>query len=217
MLLVEEELITESKKENQHWFIEGIFAQSEIVNKNNRLYREEILDREMKRFINEYVSKNRAVGELSHPDNSQINPDRVAILIESLEKQGTEYYGRAKVLDTPCGKIIQAMIEGGVVLGVSTRGSGTVKQTKKGYDEVNDDYTLYTIDAVLNPSAPKALVNAVYEDSKILDTIVQDNLLYEEFYVFLKERKKAKQIANRTRREEAMIKSVKNLLSQFIK
>jgi hypothetical protein len=216
MLLVENDLIVESKRDGQNWIIEGIFAQAEVVNRNRRVYKESILDREVKRFVNEYVSTKRAVGELSHPNSSQINPDRVAILIESLEKQGQDYIGRAKVLDTPCGKIMQAMLEGGVSLGVSTRGSGTVTQLKEGYSAVNDDFKLHTIDAVMNPSAPKAYVNAIYENEQALDALLEDALLFEEFVSFLKEKKRAKRIPNKAERERAMFESVRKVLSQLI-
>ena len=216
MLLIENELITESKKVNQSWFIEGVFAQAGVVNKNKRIYREEILDREVNSFVCEYVNTKRAVGELSHPNSSQINPDRVAILIESLVKQGKDYIGRAKVLDTPCGKIMQAMLEGGVVLGVSTRGSGSVRTLKEGITEVCEDFKLHTIDAVMNPSAPKALVSAVYENEQALDALLHDSLLYEEFIAFLTAKKKAKQIVNKAEREKAMLESVKKVLSQLI-
>lgn len=216
MLLIEDELITESKKEGQSWFIEGVFAQAEVVNKNRRIYRESILDREINSFVSEYVNTKRAVGELSHPNSSQINPDRVAILIESLTKQGKDYIGRAKVLDTPCGKIMQAMLEGGVVMGVSTRGSGSVRTLKEGISEVCEDFKLHTIDAVMNPSAPKALVSAVYENEQAFEALLHDALLYEEFVSFLKAKKRAKRIANRTEREKAMLESVKSVLAQLI-
>jgi len=216
MLLIENELIAESKKEGQSWFIEGVFAQAEVVNKNRRIYRESILDREVNSFVSEYVNTKRAVGELSHPNSSQINPDRVAILIESLTKQGKDYIGRAKVLDTPCGKIMQAMLEGGVVLGVSTRGSGSVRTLKEGVSEVCEDFKLHTIDAVMNPSAPKALVSAVYENEQAFNALLHDALLYEEFVSFLQAKKRAKRIANRTEREKAMLESVKSVLAQLI-
>ena len=216
MLLIENELIAESKKEGQSWFIEGVFAQAEVVNKNRRIYKESILDREVNSFVSEYVNTKRAVGELSHPNSSQINPDRVAILIESLTKQGKDYIGRAKVLDTPCGKIMQAMLEGGVVLGVSTRGSGSVRTLKEGVSEVCEDFKLHTVDAVMNPSAPKALVTAVYENEQALDALLHDTLLYEEFVSFLQAKKQAKRIANRADREKAMFESVKSVLSQLI-
>jgi len=216
MLLIENELIAESKKEGQSWIIEGVFAQAEVVNKNRRIYKESILDREINSFVSEYVNTRRAVGELSHPNSSQINPDRVAILIESLTKQGKDYIGRAKVLDTPCGKIMQAMLEGGVVLGVSTRGSGSVRTLKEGISEVCEDFKLHTIDAVMNPSAPKALVTAVYENEQALDALLNDTLLYEEFVSFLNAKKKIKQISNKKEREKAMFESVRQVLSQLI-
>ena len=217
MILIENELLTESKKENQNWYIEGVFAQAETVNKNRRIYKESILDREVDTFVKEYVNTKRAVGELSHPNSSQINPDRAAILIESMTKDGHDYIGKAKVLDTPCGKIIQAMLEGGVVLGVSTRGSGTVKQGKNGISEVCEDFRLHTVDAVMNPSAPKAIVTAVYENEQALDAMLSDTLLYEEFCRFLKAKKAAKNIPNKAAREAAMLKSVSMVLSSLIK
>lgn len=216
MLLIENELITESKKEGQNWYLEGVFAQAEVINKNKRIYKESILDREVSGFVNEFVSTRRAVGELSHPNSSQINPDRVAILIESITKQGSEYHGRAKVLNTPCGKIISEMLEGGVVLGVSTRGSGSVKQLKEGFSEVCEDFKLHTIDAVMNPSAPKALVSAIYENEATLDALIQDTLVFEEFVKYLQTKKQAKNVVNKADREKAMYESVKTLLAKLI-
>jgi hypothetical protein len=216
MLLIETETLTESKKDGQSWIIEGVFAQSEVVNKNKRIYRESVLDREVSTFVSEYVNSKRAVGELSHPNSSQINPDRVAILIESMTKEGNDYIGRAKVLDTPCGKIMQAMLEGGVVLGVSTRGSGSVKTLKEGISEVGEDFKLHTVDAVMNPSAPKALVSAIYENEQALDALLNDALLYEQFVSFLNTKKQTKRIVNKIDREKAMYESVRSVLSQLI-
>lgn len=213
MLLIENELIAESSKEGKDWYIEGVFAQAETVNKNRRIYKEATLDREVKRFSEEFVSTRRAVGELSHPNDSQINPDRAAILITEIAKEGTDYIGKAKVLDTPCGKIIQAMLEGGVVLGVSTRGSGSVKALKEGISEVQDDFRLYTVDAVMNPSAPKALVNAVYENEMSLGA---NHALFEEFMQFLEQKKAAKNIPSKAERERAMFESAKAALAKII-
>lgn len=137
-------------------------------------------------------------------------------MIESLSKQGNDYIGRAKVLDTPCGKIMQAMLEGGVVLGVSTRGSGSVKALKEGVSEVGEDFKLHTIDAVMNPSAPKALVSAIYENEQALDALLHDALLYEEFTSYLLQKKSVKNIVNKVDREKAMYESVRGLLSQLI-
>lgn len=217
MLLIENELIAESTKEGKDWYIEGVFAQAETVNKNRRIYKEATLDREVKRFSEEYVATRRAVGELSHPNDSQINPDRAAILITEIAKEGTEYLGKAKVLDTPCGKIIQAMLEGGVVLGVSTRGSGSVKALKEGISEVQDDFRLYTVDAVMNPSAPKALVNAVYENELAIENALGANhALFEEFMQFLEQKKAAKNIPSKAERERAMFESAKAALAKII-
>lgn len=207
MLLIEKELLTEGKKEGQNWFVEGVFAQSETLNKNRRIYKESILDREVDSFVKEYVNTKRALGELSHPNSSQINPDRAAILIESMTKEGTDYIGKAKVLATPCGQIIQALLEGGVVLGVSTRGSGTVKTRKDGVSEVCEDFKLHTVDAVLNPSAPKAIVSAVYENEDTMDELLSKLLMTEEFYQFIEQRRAAKKIANKTNRESQMVKA----------
>lgn len=217
MILVETQLQTEATKSELAWHINGVFAQASVVNKNRRIYNESTLDRETGSFLKEYVETNRAVGELSHPNHSQINPDRVAIRIESLTKEGSDYHGSALVLNTPCGKIIQAMLEGGVVLGVSTRGSGSVKQRKDGISEVQDDFKLHTIDAVMNPSAPKALVTAVYENESAFETLLSDALLFEQFCDFLKEKKSAKEIPNRTNRETAMLKAVTKVFSDLIR
>lgn len=210
MLLIENQ-ITEGKRENKHWFLEGVFAQSETVNKNNRIYRDKILSREMTNYVNEFVKTKRAVGELSHPESSQINPDRVSILIESIEKIGNDYFGKAKVLDTPCGKIVQAMLEGGVVVGVSTRGSGSLRKLKNGISEVCDDFKLHTIDVVLNPSAPKALVSSIYENEKI-EKILKEFSNEEDFFNFIKEREKTKKLRNKINREMALIEAFEKFI-----
>lgn len=215
MLLIESQLLTEGKRDGQNWFIEGVFAQAETLNKNKRIYKESTLDREVDSFVKEYVSTSRAVGELSHPESSQINPDRAAILIESMTKDGTDYIGKAKILNTPCGNIIQALLEGGVVIGVSTRGSGSVRTRKDGISEVNDDFKLHTVDAVMNPSAPKAIVSAVYENEQVFDPLLSDTLLFEEFCTFLKMKKEAKVKTNRFNRERAMIESVEYMLQKL--
>lgn len=217
MILVETQLTTESTKENSHWYIEGVFAQAAVVNRNKRIYPESVLDREVNSFVNEYVTTNRAVGELSHPNHSHINPDRMAIRITEMEKVGKDYYGKALVLDTPCGKIMQAAMEGGVVWGVSTRGSGTVKSLREGVSEVQEDFKLHTVDSVMNPSAPNALVKSIYENEGVFDSLIHDAVLFEQFCEFLKAKKDAKHIPNRENREAAMVESVKNLFANLIR
>ncbi len=216
MLLVETQNLTESLKEEGNWYISGIMAQAEVVNRNKRIYRESVLSREMNNFVNEFVSTSRAVGELSHPNHSQINPDRIAIKITEMLKEGNDWSGKALVLGTPCGKIIQSLLEGGVKVGVSTRGSGDVKTLREGVSEVQDNFKLHTIDAVMNPSAPNALMNAVYENENVMDALLSDSLLYEEFSSFLKAKKKAKAIPNKVNRDKALYDASVRVLANLI-
>lgn len=215
ILLVEDNFLTESKKDDKHWYIEGVFAQAGVFNKNKRLYEEAILDREVELFTENFIKTNRAAGELNHPEHSSINPDRVAIKIEEINKAGLDYLGKAKVLTTECGKTISAMLEGGLVIGVSTRGSGTVTRLQEGRSKVNEDFGLVTIDAVMNPSAPKALVQAIYEDSRY-ESLIHDEYLLEEFVKFMQMKKTNKNIANKTNRDAMMLESVNKLMKTLM-
>ena len=152
------------KKENgvKEYFIEGIFMQAEKKNRNGRMYPESILMKEAKRYQKEYVKQGRAMGELGHPEGPTVNLERVSHLIESLKKDGNNIVGRAKILETPYGKIVKNLMDGGVKLGVSSRGMGTLKQ-KNGINEVQKDFMLSAIDIVADPSAPDAFVNGIME------------------------------------------------------
>ena len=152
------------KKENgvKEYFIEGIFMQAEKKNRNGRMYPESILMKEAKRYQNEYVKQGRAMGELGHPEGPTVNLERVSHLIESLKKDGNNIIGKAKILETPYGKIVKNLMDGGVKLGVSSRGMGTLKQ-KNGINEVQKDFMLSAIDIVADPSAPDAFVNGIME------------------------------------------------------
>jgi hypothetical protein len=152
------------KKEGgaKEYFIEGIFMQAEKKNRNGRMYPESILMKEAKRYQNEYVKQGRAMGELGHPEGPTVNLERVSHLIESLKKDGNNIVGRAKILETPYGKIVKNLMEGGVKLGVSSRGMGTLKQVN-GINEVQKDFMLSAIDIVADPSAPDAFVNGIME------------------------------------------------------
>jgi hypothetical protein len=143
--------------------IEGPFLQAEVENKNKRKYKLPLIEREVKKYNEEKISKHRALGELDHSNVPQINLDRVSHLIESLEMKGNIGYGSAKLLDTPTGRIAKTLIMEGVVLGVSTRGIGTIDENS-GY--VNDDFQLLGVDIVSDPSAPKAFVEAVMENKE---------------------------------------------------
>lgn len=155
-------IISEAKKLGNDYFISGIFMQSDVKNKNGRLYPDKILEREMKRYNNEYIRENRALGELGHPESPSINLERISHIIKELRKEGNDYIGTAKILDTPYGKIVKNLIDEGAKLGVSTRGMGTVSESN-GTNIVNEDFYLSTVDIVADPSAPNAFVNGIVE------------------------------------------------------
>jgi hypothetical protein len=144
------------------YFIEGVFMQSDTKNRNGRVYPQPTMLKECKRYINEYVNKGRALGELNHPTGPTVNLDRVSHIVKELYEDGKNVYGKAKVLDTPMGKIVKNLIDEGAQLGVSTRGMGSLK-TKNGYQEVQEDFMLAAIDIVADPSAPNAFVNGIME------------------------------------------------------
>lgn len=155
-----------SSPPSKTYYIEGKFIQTEKPNRNERIYKAEYMDPEVERYIEQYVSKNRAFGELGHPDTPTINLDRVSHLIVSLKKDGNDWNGRAKILDTPNGKIVKAFIDGGCVLGVSTRGLGSLQQ-EKNYNVVQSDYKIMTAaDIVADPSAHEAFVEAIMESKE---------------------------------------------------
>lgn len=158
--LIEEDKETGKKNYN----IEGVFLQAEIKNRNGRSYPKEILDKEVKRYMKENVKKNRAYGELGHPDSPTINLDRVSHMIKDLKLEGNDFVGKAKIMDTPYGKIVKSLIDEGASLGVSSRGMGSLKTTKDGTSEVQKDFMLATAaDIVADPSAPDAFVRGVME------------------------------------------------------
>lgn len=145
-------------------FIEGVFVQGGIKNRNGRVYPVNILDNAVSKYVAENVDKNRAYGELGHPSGPTINLDRASHMIKSLRKEGNNYIGKAKVMDTPMGNIVRNLIKEGANLGVSSRGMGSLKQNKEGIMEVQDDFFLATAaDIVADPSAPDAFVNGIME------------------------------------------------------
>jgi hypothetical protein len=156
------QFLTEDKDGVKEYFIEGIFMQAEKKNRNGRKYPNKVLMKEANRYQKEYVEQNRAMGELGHPDGPTVNLERVSHLIESLKPDGNNIIGRAKILETPYGKIVKNLMEGGVKLGVSSRGMGSLEQ-KNGVNIVKDDFMLSAIDIVADPSAPDAFVDGVME------------------------------------------------------
>jgi len=159
--------LTEAKDEKggKSYFIEGVFLQGDIKNRNGRVYPAEVLDKEINRYTKEYVEKNRAYGELGHPQGPSINLERVSHMITNLERDGSNFMGRAKIMtETPYGAIVKSLMDEGAQLGVSSRGMGSVKQNGKGVAEVQSDFYLATAaDIVADPSAPDAFVQGIME------------------------------------------------------
>jgi len=158
------EFITEEKNGKKTMYIEGIFLQGDICNRNGRMYPMATLSREVNRYNETFVQKGRALGELGHPDGPTVNLDRVSHKIVSLEQDGTNFKGKAQLLETPMGKIAKSLLESGVCLGVSSRGVGSLKMTNEGHKIVGEDFMLATAaDIVADPSAPDAFVSGIME------------------------------------------------------
>jgi len=155
--------IVEKKEDgSKNFVIEGVFAQAEQKNRNGRIYPKAIMENAVNRYVKEQVSQKRAVGELNHPEGPTVNLDKVSHLITDLKFEGNDVMGKAQILDTPMGQIVKGLLEGGVQLGVSTRGMGSLEQ-RNGTMYVRDDFILNTVDIVQDPSAPGAFVNGVME------------------------------------------------------
>ena len=183
----EVETVCESTGEgkNKEWFIHGIMAQGDVVNKNRRIYPGEILEHTMQDYNTNYVHKNRAVGEAEHPKTTQINIDRISHVIVPgtlLKESAQNWSAKAKVLNTPCGNIVKGLLEGGVQIGVSTRADGAVKRNSNGIMEVQEGLKMAAIDVVFSPSAPDALVAGLMEnETYIWDSIAPaDQQLLED-------------------------------------
>tara|TARA_B100001093_G_scaffold422745_1_gene415426 strand:- start:1945 stop:2595 length:651 start_codon:yes stop_codon:yes gene_type:complete len=158
------EILTEEKGGRKHLYIEGTFLQGNIKNRNGRMYPMETLAREVDKYSNTYIKSGRAMGELGHPDGPIVNLDRVSHLITSLVQEGSNFKGKAKILETPMGQIAKSLLSEGVRLGVSSRGVGSLKLNREGVNVVADDFMLATAaDIVADPSAPEAFVNGIME------------------------------------------------------
>ena len=169
MKLITEEVqkvkfITEGRGANKKMYIEGVFLQGDIKNRNGRMYPKQTLMREVNRYNENFVEKGRALGELGHPDGPTVNLDRVSHKIVSLKESGNNFIGKAKILSTPMGKIASSLLDEGVMLGVSSRGVGSLKMTNEGHKVVGEDFMLATAaDIVADPSAPDAFVQGIME------------------------------------------------------
>jgi hypothetical protein len=156
------EMIVEEKDGKKNHLIEGVFAQADAKNRNGRIYPMAVMEKAVNKYVDDQVKQGRAVGELNHPDGPTVNLDKVSHLIQDLQFEGKNVMGKALILDTPNGQIVKGLLEGGVKLGVSTRGMGSLEQ-RNGAMVVKDDFILNTVDIVQDPSAPAAFVNGIME------------------------------------------------------
>jgi hypothetical protein len=203
-------IVEEKLGKGKTYFIEGVFLQSNLKNRNGRMYPESIMDKEVKRYAEEYVSKNRAYGELGHPDTPSINLDRVSHLIVDLRKEGTNYIGKAKILDTPMGQIAKGLLDGGANLGVSSRALGSLKSNNEGIQIVQDDFMLSTAaDIVADPSAPDAFVRGIMESK---EWVFVDGKFVEKH---IDEVKRTIRQSSSRNLEEAKIIAFQNFLSKI--
>ena len=196
------------KKENgeKKYVIEGVFAQADKKNRNGRVYPKPILENAVNKYVKEQVKTHRAVGELNHPEGRTVNLDKVSHLITDLKFEGTNVVGKAQVLPTPMGKIVEGLLEGGVQLGVSTRGMGSLVQ-KNGAMEVGKDFILSTVDIVQDPSAPEAFVNGVMEG---VDWVWNNGILSPQV---IEEMETEIRTAPKAFQPEVQIREFKNFLS----
>ena len=203
--------IVESKLgKGKEYFIEGIFLQSELKNRNGRMYPESVMDNEVGRYIKESVEKNRAYGELGHPDTPSITLDRVSHMIVSLRKEGTNYIGKAKILETPMGQIARGLLDGGANLGVSSRALGSLQTNNEGVQIVQDDFMLSTAaDIVADPSAPDAFVRGIMESK---EWVFVDGKFVEQH---IEEAKRSIRKASSRNLEEAKIYAFQKFLSKI--
>ena len=206
------EFLTEVNKngKGKDYYIEGIFMQAETKNRNGRIYPKEVLMKETKRYTEDFINKKRAFGELGHPDGPTVNLERVSHMIEELHEMDQNFMGRAKILDTPYGKIVKNHIDEGAQLGVSSRGMGSLKPGKNGVQQVQGDFYLATAaDIVADPSAPEAFVAGIMEGKEW----VWDNGLLKETQI--QEYKTKIEKSSRKDRESALIETFSNFISKL--
>jgi hypothetical protein len=182
------EVLTEANENGKkQYYISGIFMQGDLKNRNGRIYPSSVLEKEMTRYNEQFIKTKRALGELNHPQGPQINADRVSHLITEMKRDGNNFIGKAKVLSTPMGEIVKTFIDEGVRIGVSTRGLGSVKQTKEGIMEVQDDFHLATVDVVTDPSGPDCFVNGIMENTQYFYDIASGTWRAQELQEFIEE------------------------------
>ena len=199
-------LVEKKEDGEKSYVIEGVFAQADKKNRNGRVYPKPIMENAVNKYVQTQVSKKRAVGELNHPEGPTVNLDKVSHLITDLKFEGNDVVGKAQILDTPMGKIVKGLLEGGVQLGVSTRGMGSLEQ-KNGAMYVKDDFILSTVDIVQDPSAPDAFVNGIMEG---VDWVWNNGILEPQIIEDIETEIKT---APKAFRPEVQIREFKNFLS----
>ena len=204
------EFLTEATKSGKNYFIEGVFMQAETKNRNGRIYPKEVLVKESKRYTKEFIEKKRAFGELGHPDGPTVNLERVSHMITELVEVDQNFMGRAKIMDTPYGKIVKNLIDEGARLGVSSRGMGSLKPGKDGIQEVQGDFYLATAaDIVADPSAPDAFVAGIMEGKEW----VWDNGLLKEKQI--QEYKDQIEKSSRKDREQTLVSAFEDFITKL--
>ena len=204
------EFVTEATKIGKNYFIEGIFMQAETKNRNGRVYPKKILQKEVGRYTKNYIDNKRAFGELGHPDGPTVNLERVSHMITELRESGNDFLGKAKIMDTPYGKIVKNLIDEGARLGVSSRGMGSLKPLYNGTQEVQKDFYLATAaDIVADPSAPKAFVEGIMEGKEW----IWDNGVLEERSIARYKKNISK--ASSKKLEEVKIKAFNDFMSKL--
>ena len=204
------EFLTEATKTGKNYFIEGVFMQAETKNRNGRIYPKEVLVKEAKRYTKEFIESKRAFGELGHPDGPTVNLERVSHMITELVEVDQNFMGRAKIMDTPYGKIVKNLIDEGARLGVSSRGMGSLKPGKDGIQEVQGDFYLATAaDIVADPSAPDAFVAGIMEGK---EWIWDNGILREAEVQQIKEKVEK---SSRKDREQTLVSAFEDFITKL--
>ena len=202
------ECLVEGAGEDKNYYIEGVFMQAEQKNRNGRVYPRHHIVPAVDKYIRDYVTENRALGELNHPSGPTVNLDKVSHIIKELHCHGNNFVGKAKILDTPMGKIVKNLINEGAKLGVSSRGMGSLKKSG-GINEVQKDFILSAVDIVADPSAPDAFVNGIMEGKEW----IWDNGVLREQEIAIYEQQIKK--ASRRQLEEKTLNAFKNFISKL--
>ena len=205
-------VLVEGKGDNKKLYISGPFLQAEKVNRNNRVYPMNTMEKAVEKYSQEYIKENRALGELNHPAEPVVNPERAAIMTTELKKNGIYFEGKAKVLSTPMGKIVENLLNDGVKIGVSSRGLGSLRQTREGFNEVQGDFVLTTAaDVVFDPSAQSSFVEGVYESA---DWIYESGMFRQ---IDLEEQQKRLKLAKKRQLHETKLAIFKQLMNTLSK